>query len=390
MTGSGKKGFVVLLDAEQLSELFADWPTRMNLAVCLRQEGECRMQVYRQEEGLRILPRVLHAMRLTKSEVSIFPEVEGYPARSMYFSEEKRLFEIVQNAPEIVEEASDYSVNYTYAMDEGLDPVLFLHASKTRGGPKQSVSVQERRSTQNEHVFKSKRETPVGEKKRRDKNPTPSVNPNLPKFLQEPKIAKEKLPITPVEKKRKASPTPRFCVVQDSRNGWISIELPGGIGEEVLVTKPEQVFLRVDRCALTFDRNVIGDVSRAFPKRIHVNLGKEETLLTDVLRKNIGVVRADLRDGLLLLELRYETEDEAASLPSAEVASEAKNWKSWASAGVIATFSLVLLLSFFPSHRSQIESNIDWSQLRGDNTEDSVSSFRSQLRLLDLTLKADG
>lgn len=387
MSSLGQNSLVVLLGEEQLSQLFQDWPARMNLAVCLRQNGECRMQVFRQEEGLRVLPRLLRAMRLTKSEVSVFPEVEGYPAHSMYFSEEKQLLLIVQNAPEIVEEASDYSVNFTYAIDEGLDPVLFLHASRARGNQKQRSVPEERRPPQTEDSHPEEPDTSRIAQKRSDFQAGPSPNPDLPKFLQKPPVSKPKSAVAKAKPKQEASIRPRFCVIQDSRNGWISIELPGCVGQEVIVTKPEQIFVRGDYRALSFGRQLFGDPSQALPKRIHVNFGEERTILGDALRKNLGIVRADVQDGLLVLELSNVLEVEAIVPPLVEEPSRKRHWKTWASAGTIATFSALLLLSYYPLHRSDTATSIDWGQFRGDSRDDSVTSFQSRLGMLDLTLK---
>lgn len=386
-----QNNLVALLGEEQLSQIFRSWPERMNLAVCLRQNGECRMQVFRQEEGLRVLPRLLRGMRLTSSEVAVYPKVEGHLSHSMSFSEEKQLLHIVQNAPEIVEEASDYSVNYTYAIEEGLDPVLFIHASRARYSQKQHLKPEEQRPSHTENYHPERPQASRIAQKRSHFQAGSAPHPDLPKFLQKPPVSKEKSAVAKAKPTQEASLRPRFCVIRDLRNGWISIELPGCVGQEVVVTKPEQIFVRGDRRALSFGKQLVDDASQALPKRIHVNFGEEKTLLGDALRKNLGIVRADVQDGLLVLELSNVLEVEAIVPPLVEEHSRNWHWKTWASAGTFAAFSALLLLSFYSLNGPDAETSIDWGQFRGDAGDESVTKFQRQLGMLDLTLKqADG
>lgn len=117
---------VVLIDAEDVRHAFADWPEEICLAVCLLSDGDCTMMLFRRDERPVIPARVLDTLRLPESDVSFVPEVPGFATRQFMYSDERRLMALVASDPSILDEATDYMVNYTYAVEEGLDPEMVL------------------------------------------------------------------------------------------------------------------------------------------------------------------------------------------------------------------------------------------------------------------------
>ncbi|MGH1466605.1 MAG: hypothetical protein ACRBBQ_14730 [Cognatishimia sp.] len=116
----------VMLEAEELRLLHRDWPANMRLAVCLMPSGECQLLLFRQEEAGLFPQRLRKHLGLRPEEISIHPPVAGFPSRQMKYSDERSLEMLLQETPDIVEDAHDYSVNFSYAMEEGLNPAAFM------------------------------------------------------------------------------------------------------------------------------------------------------------------------------------------------------------------------------------------------------------------------
>ena len=117
---------VVLIDAEDVRYAFAAWPAEVCLAVCLMRDGNCTMILFRRDERPSIPLRVVNTLRLAPREIAFVPEVPGYPTRPFMYSDQRRLIALVASDPSILDEATDYMVNYTFALEEGLDPDLVL------------------------------------------------------------------------------------------------------------------------------------------------------------------------------------------------------------------------------------------------------------------------
>lgn len=111
-----------LLEAEQLAGIFAEWPDEMNVALCLDESGGCEVMVYHQAEGPRALRKVASVLGRPLGQFIVVPEVKGYPTRKVMFSEEQKLLSIVADARELPETATDYAINYRFALEQGLDP----------------------------------------------------------------------------------------------------------------------------------------------------------------------------------------------------------------------------------------------------------------------------
>lgn len=111
-----------LLDAEQLAGIFADWPDEMNVALCLDDSGSCEVMAYHQDEGRAALRKVASVLGRPIGSFVVVPEIKGYPTRKVMFSEEQKLLAIVADARDLPETATDYAINYRYALEQGLDP----------------------------------------------------------------------------------------------------------------------------------------------------------------------------------------------------------------------------------------------------------------------------
>lgn len=120
------RALVVLIDAEDVRFAFPDWPEEICLAACLMRDGDCTMIVFRRNERPDIAERVMEVLRLGGRDLCFVPEVPGFATRSFRYSDERRLMALVASDRTVLDEAIDYAVNYTYALEEGLDPAVVL------------------------------------------------------------------------------------------------------------------------------------------------------------------------------------------------------------------------------------------------------------------------
>lgn len=125
MDRSGNR-LVVLVDGADVRHVFSSWPPDICLAVCLDASGDCTMIVFHREERPGIAGPVLQRLGWTADEASFVPKVEGFRTRQFLYSDERRLMVLVSSNADILEEAHDYAVNYTYALEEGLDPLILV------------------------------------------------------------------------------------------------------------------------------------------------------------------------------------------------------------------------------------------------------------------------
>lgn len=121
----------VLLEEDDLRLVHRDWPRKMRLAVCLMPSGDCQLLLFRQEEAGLVAARLRKHLGLRSAELCIHPPVHGFPTRQLRYSDEKSLAALLADAPQLVEDATDYSVNFAFALEEGLDPVAFLGVDAT-------------------------------------------------------------------------------------------------------------------------------------------------------------------------------------------------------------------------------------------------------------------
>lgn len=120
------------LDESDLIELLPDWPEGMKLVLCLDEHGGCDMLVHHRDEEDRILPRVAGLLKRPAGAFGVVPERPGHPTLRILFSERQQLLTLVSEADRLVETASDYAINYRFALEEGLDPQTLTQASVGR------------------------------------------------------------------------------------------------------------------------------------------------------------------------------------------------------------------------------------------------------------------
>lgn len=117
---------IILIDADDVKFAFSGWPDHICLAACLSSDGTCSMIVFRRDERDQIPARLLKVLKLQPSQVCFVPQISGYRTKQFLYSDERRLMALVASDPVILEEATDYAVNYNYALEEGLDPAVML------------------------------------------------------------------------------------------------------------------------------------------------------------------------------------------------------------------------------------------------------------------------
>ncbi len=121
------------LEEAEMRQIFRGWPEAIRLAVCLDRSGGCAMLVFHRAEDDRILRRIAELLQMPAGGFHVVPERKGYPARRMLFSEEQAIIGLVAETDALVETASDYAINYAFALEEGLD-VELLTTGKAAAG----------------------------------------------------------------------------------------------------------------------------------------------------------------------------------------------------------------------------------------------------------------
>ena len=120
--------FAYFVDPAEMVLLVEGWPSDMRLVLCLDSGGLCEFLVFHDDEEREIFDRVAEVFDRPVGAFAVSPEVEGFPTRSLLFSEENALLRAVQESEGLQEIASDYLINYNFALEEGLDPDKFLRS----------------------------------------------------------------------------------------------------------------------------------------------------------------------------------------------------------------------------------------------------------------------
>ena len=361
-----RKALVFLVGASDLRRIFQEWPDRMQLAVCLRADGECKMVVYREEEGARFLPRLRRALKLPPEDICFYPEVDGYPSRRLLYSEEKQLFALVHNAPEVVEEAKDYSLNFTYALDEGIDPLAFLNAEadiKDNVSQKQPIVAPQQTS---KPKVRQRLHLQLTESAKSEE--TMAATP-LPRFMQAAANHGPGKAFQSVAQIQKRNPVPKTAVVHREQNGWIAIDLPGCLGGQVTISNPGRIFLRDDRRVVALHNDLIGQQGNVLPERINLGVKFLPEGVKDILTRNNGDVQVSFENGFLfIVTKRLPTAQKPA--PKKPTRDGSVPWRFWASAAAILAMAAIGLQSALsPRSVSDADGTIDWSQFRSGSLD---------------------
>lgn len=375
MSGSlenSQRGLIVFLDASELRQIFETWPDAMHLAVCLREDGDCRMVVFHHAEGARVIPRVRRVFGPNISEIAAYPEVSGFGVRPLLFSEEKQIHALVRNAPEISEEARDYSVNFSFAVEEGLDPVRFLHVARGQRSTRapDSSRIRSQAGVGPGFVSSAQNSDDVDRQSAQAYSPKPEP---VPRFLQKgacinsgPLGRSERERVSQIEDRR-------VCVIQRDESGRMSIEVPGGSGDPVTVKDVRHVFVRDDRGAIVLPRALIGLKAGPIPKRVLFEAVPASNGVNGVMLENAGLAQISIAGDFVLVDFTLghpaPRGRRGPELPVGSRGTRRVNtgspwkWPVWASAGTaLVAVCVILQALFLPSFAHQEGSAVNWKQ----------------------------
>ncbi|MDF3414845.1 flagellar motor protein [Sulfitobacter sp. M57] len=192
--------FVVLIDADDIKHVFSTWPDHICLAACLTRDGDCSMVVFRRDERPVVPQRLLEMLDVEAQDVCIVPKVRGFETRHFLYSDERRLMALVASDPDLLDEAIDYSMNYTYALEEGLEPSVVLGLSKP-------APAREPRQPATPVSAMRPQPTPQSEPAPQSQMPQAALSPLLPEFLR---------------KSAEGSHRPKFASVRRSTEGMLA------------------------------------------------------------------------------------------------------------------------------------------------------------------------
>ncbi len=114
--------FLFLLEEDELKGYFSQWPEKMLVAIAADADEGFSLILYREEEQDDILKKLSNKKSMELSDLYVIPKIEGHPTMNILFSQEQEIVNMVRNDPEVLEAAEDYTVNYQFAVDEGLSP----------------------------------------------------------------------------------------------------------------------------------------------------------------------------------------------------------------------------------------------------------------------------
>ncbi|MGD9862510.1 MAG: hypothetical protein AB7S99_04790 [Pseudodonghicola sp.] len=307
---AGKEQVMALLMGPvEVRQAFRDWPAGMCLAVCLMESGDCQLVVFRHEETAEFPARLRRHLGLSAAELCFFPQVDGYPTRALLYSDECRLMALVAEAPEIVEEAADYSVNYAYALDEGLDPAVFLGVESGRGGPEpeleaevEAIAVADRPVDERDASFVSRRSRPAAA-------PAPMVAGRvrkalLPGFMQRQDAERPGPHFRSARELGVSEDHPVLCDVLAEKSGWILIAQHGEGGADIRVSDPDLIYLRDDRSVVAIRLEPPWQTSAALPGRIWIRADSLPQSLRAVFADCVGTAELTSTGSFLYLHVR--------------------------------------------------------------------------------------
>jgi hypothetical protein len=122
--------FVYFVDPEELAHLSPGWPVEMRLLMCMDAAGLCEFVVFHDDEESKVFARVTEILDRPIGAFAVSPQVEGYPARRLLFSEENALLKSIQESGSLREMADDYLINYNFASEEKLDFEKLMRAKR--------------------------------------------------------------------------------------------------------------------------------------------------------------------------------------------------------------------------------------------------------------------
>lgn len=291
-----ESALAVLMEPVEVRHVFPHWPDGMNLAICLLDSGECRMFIYRCEEADSFPTRMRRYLKLPVEDICIFPARAGYPSRKLLYSDEQRLLALVADAPELVEEAIDYSSNYLFALEEGLDPTAFLSRSieAIQGGSQPRIA----KAVVTKPTPKPTVKVAV--------QPKPTTRPNgssLPAFLRKDDVAQPGSQFrSAIEISASEEPAGAYRLLAE-QNGWIILERSGVRGGDVRVSDPGSIFLSDDQRVVAVRLAPAWPNVGPLPVRILIRATNLPHSLLAILAKSTGDVKLESDGNFLFLQL---------------------------------------------------------------------------------------
>lgn len=377
----------VLLEAEDLRAVHRTWPMNMRLAVCLMPSGECQLLLFREEETGAFPNRLRKHLGLRPDEICLHPPVPGFSSRPLHYSDQRSLAALLADAPEILEDAQDYSVNYSYALEEGIDPVEFLGRDAADHVEPVDLPIFDAPALETKELsFSTRRSKPTAAPVRRSLQLDlhREAQKCVAQLAQEP-IAVQKKSVTPQPTKTPGAGfkpagdvgasqlAPQYTLTISPSGNY---EIHGGHGARLTVSDVDDVFLRDDHKLLA-----IRYEGRGLPGLIRIHGEVLPSALQSVLAAKVGAVEISVSDGFAYVtltdkiaepvkepEVMVDVSDTEEPVRRSSFLSGLKRSRSLRLLALtsITAAAIFAFLQFQSAPGSQSSENapIDWSQFR--------------------------
>jgi hypothetical protein len=334
-----QKALAFFLNSNELSDFFPGWPMPMHLALCLRDDGSCQMVVYREEEGRRFLPRLQRVLALRLSEICFVPEISGLPSRKLLFSEEKQLLALVKGHPELLEEAVDYSDNFSFALEEGLDPIRFLEK-------RQSASKLSSTQDQKEKALPvDASEASDVEQQDPKRSATEHETSLLPSFMQIGARVGPGPGFQSVDALTSREDFPDRGTIEVLPNGWLKLNLEGFRRGQVTINNPGRIFVSDDWRVLAIHSPFIGMQPSAVPESVVIETMAIPSVVRAAIFQRTGEAKLSFSEGFLFVHLNDKRSDDAPADAAKMIGGPKKRRLSriWMMAGATAVAAMFIV-----------------------------------------------
>ena len=365
----------VLLDAEDMRLIHRSWPVDMRLGVCLMPSGDCQLMLFHQDESLGFPERLKDHFGLRASEISIHPKVAGFATHPMKYSEERALANLLSDNLELTEEALDYSVNFSYAREEGLDPLNFMGRDPEPAAGKGIVIEDAELAPVDppELTFATRRKPAAPQKpirnlhfdlkreaQRFESNPT-----KTDKTLKAPTDGfKSAAQLSAIDTE------PKDFALTATPAGGITIQAKSGLGAKVVIRDAQHVFLRDDRKLLALQHK-----AAAVPEQINILPHAVPSALLTSLGTKAEAAEVFLQDDYVYVTLGQKPAATTKASAPATDSKPLKVRKRWAALRLIGLTALTIggiylvlngPLGTAPEAAAP-ETQIDWQSFTGNS-----------------------
>lgn len=365
----------VLLDAEDMRLIHRAWPVDMRLGVCLMPSGDCQLMLFHQDESTGFPDRLKDHFGLRASEISIHPKVAGFATHPMKYSEERALANLLSDNLELTEEALDYSVNFSYAREEGLDPVNFMGRETVQVEMNQTaIEDAELAAAHAPELTFSTRRKPAGPhkplrnlhfdwKREAQRLEASGEAPNKTPLNAPTKGFKSAAQLSAIDKE------PKDFALTATPAGGIVIQAKSGVGSKIVVRDAQQVFLRDDRKLLALQLT-----ETSVPEEINILPHAVPSALLTTLGAKAEAAEVFIQDDYVYVTLGQQPVVKASSKKPKPEAKPLKTRKRWAAVRLIGltavTIAGIYLVLNSPlgtaPEPAPTEAPIDWQSLSGN------------------------